>query len=389
MQGHEEDIEFEFVFVTLDPVDDETDLRVAVGAGHGSRASNNSLVTIDRNANRANHVLVELGGYASAPDVDPKGEFWRFIDVNWHTTDVWGTRDVLALAGSGFIGRYSADMTLPRENGLALIPSPEPGSPGYSLLPVSTFKALDESIQGEASADEILGHLRNIQRDVPGMVVPDALSDEVRERLRSWATPLCCGRQSDVIGAGHRRIWEHAHYLKPPTAILTTHLYRPTRTALRNAGEWANLWTWSLNWVLQGFGGVSAGIVIPVILEKLVPVRIRGYLTLEGGYVLAYDGSVTQGGAAVRLTYDWSYGRYISWYLASQYTTVVWNPTDDEFGDSFSLAGGLSLLIATADDRDWKAPFRSFRLRAGPRVPVGNWSNLLEGVGLELQLVLR
>jgi hypothetical protein len=419
LEGHEEDIEFEFVFVTLTPEDpatnryvmmapeDTPNLRVAVGAGHGSRAPNNTLVAAAQDDNRANHVLVELGGHASAPDAPPRPEFAKYIDVNWHPTDLWGTRDVLALAGSGLVGGYTPDMTLPRDGGLALQPhvdgSGRDRGAGYALLPVSDFRALDSLVATRASDTLILGQLNRIA-ETPGMrmQVPGRLDPAVRGSLELWSRPLCCGRHGGDLKPEKRRIWEHEHYRKGAAAILMSHLYRPTSTALQSRSDHAELWTWSAAWVPDDMVGGSVGFVIPVIFQKQIPVRIRGFLTFEVGWMRAFEEErlpdpsggpdyvrQTQDAVSVRLTYDWSYSRIIGWYTAGQYTSSEWDHRDQRFDDSFALSGGASLLIKTADDRSWWKPLRALRLRVGPRFKVGQFDDLLEDVGVDIQVVFR
>jgi hypothetical protein len=168
-----------------------------------------------------------------------------------------------------------------------------------------------------------------------------------------------------------------------------THLYRPTSTALERWSDYVELWTWSVAWVPEDLGGLSAGIVIPVVFQEQIPVRIRGFLTAELGWVRAFDDGGDRDGWTARLTYDWSYSRLFGWYAAAQYLSEKWDHRDQRFDDSFALAGGASLLIMTADDRDWWKPVRALRLRIGPQVRPSDFDNLLEDVAIELQLALR
>ncbi len=60
-------------------------------------------------------MLVELGGHASAPDLNADGRFDPGLDANWHVENLWGTRDVQATTGLGGIGKYQAAMTVSRK----------------------------------------------------------------------------------------------------------------------------------------------------------------------------------------------------------------------------------------------------------------------------------
>ena len=148
LKGHAEDIEQVSIFVPV-----ESTFRILVGAGHGQRVPNNVLFyCTDDEAKAQNsghpHVLVELGGHASAPDVDVNGSFDPSMDVNWHTENIWGTRDVTSLTGRGATSKYESWMTFKRTNEESKIYPPagafnRPGNNRYQLLPVSTFEKLN------------------------------------------------------------------------------------------------------------------------------------------------------------------------------------------------------------------------------------------------------
>lgn len=128
LEGHPQDIEFVYLFLpyrreirrgdTLAPdLASGLKYRIVVGGGHTYRTPNNILVMSGEGADRDTtlNVLVELGGHSSAPDYPPRGVFVPGLDVNYHVYDIWGTRDIQAVAGVGFDGPYQTSMTFPRD----------------------------------------------------------------------------------------------------------------------------------------------------------------------------------------------------------------------------------------------------------------------------------
>lgn len=119
LMGHPQDRERVFVFVPKE-ADKRRQLTITVGAGHSPRTPNNVLVRwapylgLDGLSDTLN-VLVELGGHSSAPDLPPLGAFTPGVDANWQIDDLWGTRDVQAVGGVGYLGRYKPEMTFTRD----------------------------------------------------------------------------------------------------------------------------------------------------------------------------------------------------------------------------------------------------------------------------------
>jgi hypothetical protein len=154
LEGHPQDIEFVYVFLPYRKSKPEDPshggrLRIAVGGGHTWRTPNNILVLSGERALAATrlNVLVELGGHSSAPDYPPLGQFIPGLDVNWHVYDIWGTRDVQAVAGLGFDGPYLTSMTFPRDTADAVTLYP-------STLDDDSVRVLFEVRQGKMDSAE-------------------------------------------------------------------------------------------------------------------------------------------------------------------------------------------------------------------------------------------
>jgi hypothetical protein len=128
LQGHQNDIESAFVFLPRARTDAVllpseiarlNDLVVIVGQGHSASTPNNVLVLTGHEARHVGDqpwdLMVELGGHSSAPDRNHDGHFSPGFDANWNLHEnMWGTRDVQAVSGTGYLGRYESWMTLPR-----------------------------------------------------------------------------------------------------------------------------------------------------------------------------------------------------------------------------------------------------------------------------------
>ena len=153
LQGHAHDMERVFIFV---PTDSPIPFRIVVGDGHGDAAPNNVLV-YNMNGNSAFtpsyrykdhlHILVELGGHSIAPDFNGDGRFDPVVDANWHSENLWGTRDVQAKVGGGATGNYASWMTFKRDDITKVFPpdtnlSLSKSHVCYRLLPADKSKDL-------------------------------------------------------------------------------------------------------------------------------------------------------------------------------------------------------------------------------------------------------
>lgn len=207
LQGHPQDIELVSVFLPRER-DKHSKFRIVVGSGHSTRTPNNVLVLSSQHLGVASiakaferdtshpdniHVLVELGGHSSSPDLPPYGQYTPGIDVNWHVYDVWGTRDIQAVAGTGYLGSYRPAMTFERDfNAVTVFPpdyettqmeqvqkdlkqgpaeerpatttAPKPPHQ-YRLLPVRLLVALDQALAYPTpSRDLVTERVDEIQR---------------------------------------------------------------------------------------------------------------------------------------------------------------------------------------------------------------------------------
>lgn len=162
LQGHPEDLEYVFIFV---PQDTTKFFRAAVGAGHSNFAPNNVLIykrgEIPREYDRHLHMLVELGGHSMAPDIRGNGLFEPAVDANWHTENLWGTRDVQAISGRGGTTRYETWMTFPRHPSKKVFPPDtslvqHESDYRYKLLPAEIYNDLDKVLARHDSLAKLL-----------------------------------------------------------------------------------------------------------------------------------------------------------------------------------------------------------------------------------------
>lgn len=388
-------------------------MRIVVGTGHTETTPNNVLVLLGQSAYRfANPgVLVELGGHASAPDRNWDAEFQLGLDVNWNIGErVWGTRDVQAVSGTGYIGRYTSAMTLPRPPDLSttLIPdtlsqevrdSAKPGDLStrrYALLPLAPFEKLarylegsttvsacDAAVQGDSAFQRVAGDsARDVIRD---SIVPllsntwkspgfgDASPAEVDSAIgwmKSWVRPQL--RDGKTVSAAKDQIWRHPSFCTSPIEVLKRRLYRPTGTGIQNAGDVFTLFTFNFGATL-GDGGqqFQVGFMLPTIKSKLV---IPGILEPQIGI---YSARFFRGGprtASFSLLYERQYRNTFSWYVRpiNYVHDRARYDLDPDAGD-FAMGFGISVmpffpfpnfLFKTADQ---------LRLRAGIRVDMRKW----------------
>jgi len=269
LMGHPQDRERVFVFIPQDGAAAKQ-LTITVGAGHSPRTPNNVLVRWapylglpDLTGDTLN-ILVELGGHSSAPDLPPLGAFTPGVDANWQIDDLWGTRDVQAVGGLGFLGRYRPEMTFTRDVGATVLFPPSfdtprmeqyqlkvyrqqaqvavPDSAGgaalelprpmedslaverYLLLPVEPFKALAEAVDAtpaddsrvSAAIDSIVSLLEDewgFTGLANGRIRTAADSQAVIRWMKRWSQdmilcedPACGARRRTVRAGGSRSL---------------------------------------------------------------------------------------------------------------------------------------------------------------------------------------
>lgn len=371
LRGHPEDIEFVFIFMPRDPAL-ACELLVIVGAGHEPRQPNNVLVVTrspsERGSARATGLIVELGGHASAPDVDNDGAFVLGHDINWGLENVWGVRDLLAVAGAGFTGDYHSDMTLPRTDEWYRVPPRTAFTPsGYALIPVSALEQLEGHLLNNRGR---VGSSLKEYADYVGVALPPLpLGPDQMSRLLLWTRDLQGG------GSGHQ-FWEHDHYKADAHHILKQHVYRR--------------WSWWRNWV----------VVYEVARDNGSPVRFGArfptpsILGLNMPGILEPTVGVQNDRTSIELLYEGSFADIITWFVG-----IRWD--DRRFGlgrrrsvdrRSFWLSAGPSLVLYVADRPRWYnvgTLIGGLRLRTGPTVDVHQIANGIREVGWTLSVAVR
>lgn len=398
LEGHPEDIEFAFVFIPVDEAYRNT-FRIVVGAGHNPRTPNNVLVQScngTKDCVQQVDILVEKGGHASAPDVFPYGEFQVGIDVNWHASEAWGTRDLLAVTGTGFVGGYRPDMTLRRPRGSALVACPPHMAhlrggecDGlYSLLPVQPFAQLDSLL--------LAGQAGEVGTDNSPLAVLDGVvtvTDEaidvgvVSERLAAWSRDLCCKKANGTENqdANRHKIWKHEHYSpKDAVDVFKFHLYRPSTVAFEKGDffSWWDLLVWGGTWHPAGDVELHAGLVVPA--PTWLPTRLPGVLEVHAGIVHDVETRLS-----VSALYDNEYRDYFGWFARIGWIPDREGATGLEDVADFTLSAGLSVLIWSWDDPWGKSqlfPVNILRLRIGPRLDLDGWDTVFQNSDWEIQL---
>jgi hypothetical protein len=470
LQGHPHDIERVFVFLprsidiaraaaheqpgkrAAEPhrlTDLGDSLRVIVGTGHSSTTPNNVLVLVGRGAwhFRWPNILVELGGHSSAPDLDRDSRFHPGVDINWNlSADVWGTRDIQAVSGRGYMGRYETDMTFPRP----------PNSSVLLVPPVSEIGAqVDSAMKGAqqqwmpvpaARADSVAGradsavarvdsasysllavrHLAQLYRyvwyieraataadtaallDSLHSVVNDSIAPALRGGWgfegfpsRSREAVLAAARQMQrwdgkVETDGRERsqplVWNHPDYRGSPIRVLKRRLYRPTFSGIQNAGDVLSLLTFNTS-VAFGRGGQQAqvGLIVPALRG---PIVIPGVLEVQVGAYgrRLHDGRLFGGPTHVSISalYERHYRRVFSWYVRPlDFVRSRGDLEKDPRSTDLALGFGGSIMpfFPFSD----AVPFLSgrLRLRGGIRLDGKDWEPRLARFELQTTIYVR
>jgi hypothetical protein len=431
LQGHPEDIEMVFVFVPVDPRK-ASQFRVVVGSGHSERTPNNVLVLfapqlgLDR-LNDSLSIIVEGGGHSSAPDLPTYGQFTPGVDVNWHIYDIWGTRDIQAISGLGFTGRYRPEMTFPRDgkNAVILFPShytaaarqtmqvssqPEKGDSlthSYRLVPVLPFirlsQLLEDSTEQVASIAAVLDSLGNIIRsqtershDDWAFVGFTPLSSSQREAavrwMRAWNRDMLVlwwkpgeRMKPQVHSRKKHQVWEHDGYLRNPTNIFKSHLFRPTANAIASAGDVLKLVTWGVTGYPGDAYEVYGGFVLPAIPFIF---RLPGFSEFQFG--VYRPNFWAQASSSFSAAWVWENHRnaLISWYRKVSYIPRRREVLGTDAAD-FGLGVGVSFLPMIQRKSGATDPFNALRIRIGLRLDVDHPEDALHRVGWEIQVQVR
>jgi hypothetical protein len=411
-----------------------TGFTVVVGAGHSTTTPNNVLVLTGQTARSLffPYVLVELGGHSSAPNMPPYSEFNIGVDANWNIGEnVWGTRDLQAISGLGYLGDYQPWFTVPRdpaasvnlkpfaadgalpgartfveESGWRLgrridtLTTAQVGRSGkqadpefsgqYALLPVGPLQQLYAAATAfradTARRDTLRPLIARLVDDSIGRLLPrewkvgsfasldQAQADSAILRIALWDGKLHA-RNGKPVKQEHR-IWRSEYFNGDPTGILKRSLYRPAMNSIRNAGDVGSLLTFGFAATL-GHGGqqFQFGAVVPVFGGFA---SVPGILELQGG---VYRPRFFESGGPTRisaaLTYDRKYKQFVSWYARVQYVGGRAEIERSAVARDLDFGGGISLM-PLLPIRDMLPKFtrglaQALRVRAGVRIDFRDW----------------
>jgi hypothetical protein len=436
LEGHPEDIEMVFVFVPMDPSKGRQ-FRIVVGSGHSERTPNNVLVLFAPqmgldSLNDSLNIIVEGGGHSSAPDMPPYGQFTPGVDVNWNIYDVWGTRDVQAVAGVGFTGHYRPEMTFARDGRTTVILFPStyseaermavqqqqlPEHPAsdstlrsYRLLPVYPFmrlsQALEDTVPDLAVVEPLVATIQRLtaREAAPGSNEAkwiftgfDHLSPEQRRRavqwMRSWNQGMVWneGTRSHpgkpaFRPSGKHQVWQHDGYLRDPTNIFKSHLFRPTMADVSSASDVLRLLTWGVNGYPDDAYELYAGFVVPAIPFVF---RLPGYSEIQAGVYRPNFWAHAKSSFSLAWVWEDHRNRLLSWYRKVSFIPHRAEVLADDDAADVGLGIGVSILPYIQAKSGATDPVNALRIRAGLRIDVAHPADALKRVGWEIGLQFR
>lgn len=398
IRGHPEDIEFVFNFVPQDTLEF---FGIMVGAGHSDFVPNNVLLygpdDIPVQFCSHLHILVELGGHSTAPDIKGNGFFEPGVDVNWHTENPWGTRDIQAIASLGATARYQTWMAFARSEWSKVFP-PDPALLAekqdslfcYRLLPVEKFKTLDslfsidsrqpnlQDTQPLTASKKIRTELQSLDSFQFSNLSLGLLSDTAIMHMSLWTNSLRA-RISDKPeytnqDKNNHKVWKHSAYTSLPTEIFKSYLFRPRKYGM--LGLWGQIEQSSRPEVRLAW-------LTPAWAWRIVPMKVDGVTEIHLGWraPLLHSGFKNEKWV-IGVYYERYYANPFSWYLNLTFMNNRPDLPDFTFGGGLSIqAPFVSLLSKNPLDL-----FRWFRIRLGLRAPIHENAFQFNDSHLELQL---
>lgn len=398
LRGHPEDLEHTFIFV---PKDTPEFFGISAGAGHSDFVPSNVVIykyaELPSKWGSHHHLLVELGGHSNAPDLNANGRFDPGVDVNWHTENFWGTRDVQSSAGLGATAKFQTWMTFERSNfGLiyppdsALLDTISQNSYFYRLVPAAGFKTLDSLLStdfkawqvqaagSEVKQEKLKAQLQFLDQLGISSFGSTNLSQEALLHMSLWTDNLKV-RVSDKPeyqnwSKDKHKVWKKRAYNSSPGDIFKNYLFRPRRyggLGLWTQVEQASGLEFRLAWMT------------PAWAWRLVPMKVDGVTEIHLGWKAPVENRGFKREKWVAASYyERYYSRLLSWYANLKYIN---NNLDFS---SWSLGGGISLQLPFVSLIS-KNPLNLLhwvRLRTGIKVPLEKHALRFDQTHLELQL---
>jgi hypothetical protein len=399
LRGHPEDLEYVINFV---PEDTNQRFGILLGAGHMEYVPNSVLIYLqaDLSGNLGSHlqVLVELGGHSHAPDLNANRIFDPGVDVNWHTENFWGTRDIQAIAGQGATAKYQTWMTFPRVDTNLIYPPDTSLLKNFSdaiyvyrLVPAEKFKTIDlllTDITGTfrtarrpptSNKARLLLELDFLKHLQLSSCLPSTVQDPLCLERMTWWTQGGQVRYADkpkfrAWGKNNHKPWKHSAYSNTPDLIFKSYLFRPRKYG--GLGLWGQI-EQSAN------PEIRLAWITPAWAWRLIPMKVDGVTEIHFGWRLpANQGGFKKERWITAFYYERYYARIISWYANLTYVNNLAEIPN------LSLGGGVSshLPFVSLLSTNPVDLLRWIQLRAGIRTPVGKNGVHFHQAHLEIQL---
>jgi hypothetical protein len=359
----------------------------------------------------------------------PYGAFTPGVDVNWNIYDVWGTRDVQAVGGTGFNGRYRPEMTFARDgrNTVILFPSTydererreiqqESQHQGgdstirnYRLVPVTPFlrlsQALEDSVPDLARVEtQVAAIAQATNRDAtPGSNeakwsfdgfagMSPATRQEVAGWMRAWNQDMVWKEgtrahpgKPELRSRKKHQVWQHDGYLRDPTNIFKAHLFRPTMADVSSFSDVMRLLTWGITGYPDDAYELYVGIVVPATPFVF---RLPGYSEIQAGVYRPNFWARSRASFSLAWVWEDHRNRMLSWYRKVSFIPHRAEVLGEDAAD-VGLGIGISLLPYIQAKSGPTDPINALRLRVGIRLDLDHPHDAFRRVGWEIGIQLR
>jgi hypothetical protein len=258
---------------------------------------------------------------------------------------------------------------------------PNPFDPWYAWRVGRTVCGSGPADRAETGAGAAITWPRSLTCEFDRL--PAGVVDSLINLMALWDGDVWDG--SERVEAHRHRIWQRPSYRDPGT-LFRSELFRPTLVQAR-ASRHAFLKLFTLSTTYSDHTLLPAlGFIIPAFRSVDIPVRVPGYLEVQGGPYIPLRGEETKVRASVSVMYDRQFSYFWGWFVRAQYVFGRKQAQDPAAGSDFTISAGPSFWAPSLFGVRF---VRWLHLRPGLRVDTDAFRPDFGRVGWELQLEYR